>query len=113
MVTVKNWLRKRLSGKESASAGVMSSIPGSGRSSGEGNGNPLQFSCLEKPMDCRAWQVYSMGSQRVGYDLATEHCIAKQKLVVARGFRGGEGGMNGRAQRILRAVKLFCVIMPW
>ena len=31
------------------------SIPGSGRSPGEGNGNPLQYSCLENPMDGRAW----------------------------------------------------------
>ena len=30
-------------------------IPGSGRSSGEGNGNPLQYSCLENPMDQGAW----------------------------------------------------------
>ena len=39
-------------GKESAcNAGDMGSIPGSGRSPGEGNGNPLQYSCLENPMD--------------------------------------------------------------
>ena len=39
-------------GKESAcNAGGPSSIPGSGRSPGEGNGNPLQYSCLENPMD--------------------------------------------------------------
>ena len=31
------------------------SIPGSGRSPGEGNGNPLQYSCLENPMDGGAW----------------------------------------------------------
>ena len=31
------------------------SIPGSGRSPGEGNGNPLQYSCLENPMDGEAW----------------------------------------------------------
>ena len=31
------------------------SIPGSGRSSGEGNGNPLQYSCLEKSLDGGAW----------------------------------------------------------
>ena len=31
------------------------SIPGSGRSSGEGNGNPLQYSCLENPMNRGAW----------------------------------------------------------
>ena len=33
------------------------SIPGSGRSPGEGNGNPLQYSCLESPMDRGAWQA--------------------------------------------------------
>ena len=32
-------------------------IPGSGRSSGKGNGNPLQYSCLENPMDRGAWQA--------------------------------------------------------
>ena len=35
----------------------VSSIPGSGRSSGEGNGNPLQYSCLENPMDRGAWRA--------------------------------------------------------
>ena len=33
----------------------LDSIPGSGRSPGEGNGNPLQYSCLENPMDVGAW----------------------------------------------------------
>ena len=42
--------------KASASnAGNPRSIPGSGRSPGEGNGNPLQYSCLENPMDGGAW----------------------------------------------------------
>ena len=36
-------------------AGGLGSIPGSGRSPGEANGNPLQHSCLENPMDGRAW----------------------------------------------------------
>ena len=36
-------------------AGDLDSIPGSGRSPGEGNGNPLQYSCLENPMDGGAW----------------------------------------------------------
>ena len=35
--------------------GDLGSIPGSGRSPGEGNGNPLQYSCLENPMDGEAW----------------------------------------------------------
>ena len=40
-----------------ASADDIHSIPGSGRSPGEGNGNPLQFSCLGNPMDIGAWQA--------------------------------------------------------
>ena len=47
-------------------AGDPGSIPGSGRSPGEGNGNTLQDSCLENPMDGGAW--WSTGSQRVGDD---------------------------------------------
>ena len=38
-----------------ANAGDASLIPGSGRSPGEGNGNPLQYSCLENSMDKGAW----------------------------------------------------------
>ena len=47
-------------GKASAyNAGDLGSIPGSGRSPGEGNGNPLQYSCLENPMDGGTWLGYS------------------------------------------------------
>ena len=53
-------------GKESAyNAGDLGSIPGSGRSPGEGNGNPLQCSCLENPMDKEAGKLKSMGSQEL------------------------------------------------
>ena len=38
-------------------AGDMGSIPGSGRTHGEGNGNPLQYACLGNPMDREAWQA--------------------------------------------------------
>jgi len=44
-----------------ASAEDEGSIPGSVRSSGEGNGNPLQYSCLENPMDRGAWQAIVHG----------------------------------------------------
>ena len=45
-------------GKESAcNVGDLSLIPGSGRSPGEGNGNPHQYSCLENPMDGGVWQA--------------------------------------------------------
>ena len=40
-------------------------VPGLGRSPGEGNGHPLQCSCLENPMDRGAWRLQSTGSQRV------------------------------------------------
>ena len=40
-----------------ASAGVTGSIPGSGRFPGGGNGNPLQYSCLENLMDREVWQA--------------------------------------------------------
>ena len=47
------------------------SIPGSGRSPGEGNGNPLQYYCLENPKDRRAW-------------MATVHGIAKESDMTSR-----------------------------
>ena len=59
-------------GKESAcNAGDLGLIPGLGRSSGEGNGNPLQYSCLENPMDRKAWQATIHGITRVRYNLVT------------------------------------------
>ena len=49
-------LFSNVDGKVSAyNAGDLGSIPGSGRSPGEGNSNPLQYSCLENPMDGGAW----------------------------------------------------------
>ena len=48
----------RLNGKElSANAGDVGLTPGSGRSPGVGHSNPLQYSCLENPMDRGAWQA--------------------------------------------------------
>ena len=41
------------------------SIPGSGRSPGEGNGSSLQYSCLKNPMDTGAWQATVFGSQEL------------------------------------------------
>ena len=59
--------------KESAcNAGDPGSIPGLGRSPAEGNGNPLQYSCLENPMDRGAWQAIVHGVTRVRHDLATK-----------------------------------------
>ena len=44
------------------------SIPGLGIPPGEGNGHPLQYSCLENPIDRGAWGVWSIGLPRVGHD---------------------------------------------
>ena len=62
-------------GKPSAcNMGDPGSIPGLGRSPGEGNGNPLQYSCLGNPMDRGVWRATDFaatGSQRVGHNWAT------------------------------------------
>ena len=56
-------------GRESAcSAGDLGSIPGLGRSPGEGNGSPLQYPCLENLMDRGAWWATVTVSQGVGHD---------------------------------------------
>ena len=49
-------------------AGDMGLIPGSGRSPGEGNGNPLQSSCLENPRTEESSGLQSIGSQRVSHN---------------------------------------------
>ena len=55
-----------------ANVGDLGSIPRSGRSPGEGNGNPLQYSCLGNPMDRGAWQAIVHGVARVQHDLVTK-----------------------------------------
>ena len=56
-------------------AGDLGSIPGLGRSPGEGNGNPLQYSCLENPMDGGAWR-------------ATVHVVTKDWTPLSRHAQG-------------------------
>ena len=48
--------------------GDLGSIPGSGRSPGGGRGNPLQYPCLENPMDRGAWRATVRGLHRVRHD---------------------------------------------
>ena len=55
-----------------ANSGNMSSTPGSGRSPGAGNGNPLQYSCLGNLMDNGSWQATVHGAARVRHDLANK-----------------------------------------
>ena len=64
-----------------ANAGDVGSIPGSGRSPGVGNGNPLQYSCLKNPMGRGAWQTTVLGvakswTQLRDYTMTTEfRCV--------------------------------------
>ena len=58
-------------------------IAGSGRSSGEGNGNPLQYSRLENPMDRGAWQATVHGFARVRHDLVTKPVLVSARWVRA------------------------------
>ena len=55
----------------------MGSIPGSGKSSGEGNGSPLQFSCLENPVDGGAWwaAVHGVAKSRIRLSDFTLHSL--------------------------------------
>ena len=70
--------------KSACQVGDSGSIPESERYPGEGNGNPLQFSCLGNPMDRGVWwATYSpWGSQRVGYDLVTKPPPQSIKIVI-------------------------------
>ena len=52
-------------------------IPGLGRFPGEGNGNPLQYSCLENPLDRGAWRAIVHGVPKSQTRLSTEHSTAQ------------------------------------
>ena len=58
-------------------AGDMGSIPGLGRSHGEGNGNPLQYSCLGNPMDRGAWQATVHGVTNATEQLNNNNSITE------------------------------------
>ena len=60
------------SNESACNAGDPGSVPGLGRSSGEGNSNPLQHSCLGNPIDRGTWQATVHGVSRVGYNFATK-----------------------------------------
>ena len=57
-----------------ANSGDMGSIAGSGRSPGEGSGNPLQYSCLGNPMDRETWQATVHGVTKSWTQLSDGAC---------------------------------------
>ena len=72
--------------------GDLGSIPGSGRSPGEENGNPLQYSCLENPMDRGAWW-------------ATVHGVAKSQTRLSD-FTFTKKGAKGRTKILMLGINL-------
>ena len=62
------WLNVKEFACSAGDKGDMGSIPGLGRSSGEANGYPLQYSCLENSMDRGGWQATVHGLQRVRHN---------------------------------------------
>ena len=70
-------------GKESAcNAGDPGSIPGSGSSPGEGNGNPLQYSCLENRMDRGAWRATAQGLAKSRTRLSDLHIACQPPVTL-------------------------------
>ena len=71
-------------GKESAcnarDTGDLGMIPGSERSPGEGNRNPIQYSCLKNPMGRGAWRMISNDLQRIRQDRETKHTYSIENV---------------------------------
>ena len=101
------------------------SIPGLGRSSGEGNSNPLEYSCLENLMTEECYRLQSMGSQRVRHNWATALLSlalpTKVHLVKAMVFPvvmyGCESWTIKKAECRIDAFELWCwrtlLKVPW
>ena len=62
----------------------MGSVPGSERSAGEGNGNPLHYSCLENPVDGRAWITVHEGRKESD---TTEYALTHTNRLQSTGIR--------------------------
>ena len=74
------------SGKEFVCQCRSCRIPGSGKSPGEGNGNPLEYCCLVNSMDGEPDGLQSTGLQRVGHDWALSSAVHLQYLYVTNGL---------------------------
>ena len=95
-------LPQRLSGKQyTCNADDAGLIPGSGRPLGGGNSNPLQYSCLEIPMDRGAWQATVHGVARVGCDSACTHTCKHTQVCCVLRLQPPKWNYQMRAQIIL------------
>ena len=69
------WVGSKESAYSAGAAEDVSSIPGSGRSPGRGNSNPLQYSCLGNPMDRGAWRATVHGIIKICTELSMHTCV--------------------------------------
>ena len=77
-----------------ANAGDEGSIPGLGRSPGEANGYPLQYSCLGNPLDRGAWQATVHGGHRVGHDFVIKQQYATTQRGLIAYHLGNQGTLD-------------------
>ena len=92
--------------KETAcSAGEAGSIPASERSPGEGNGNSLQYSCLESPLVRGAWQAIVHEVAIVEHDLATKPLLARVSDGSLIQLLGNKNSVNRRPQLLEKTKK--------
>ena len=94
------WLRGKESACNTGDKRDASSILRSGRAPGEGNGNPLQYSCLENPMDGGAWRV-------------TVYRVAKRQILYRLSHQGSFFLLCIRLSFLLSFVNLFVVILTF
>ena len=87
---------------EEKQAEDVGSIPGSGRSPGVGNGNPLQYSCLGNPVDRGAWQATVHGITRAGPRLSNKAHLSCMALL--GGSQDSPGFSNRRPLKCVPAV---------
>ena len=79
-------------------------IPGWGSSPGEGHGNPLQYSCLEHPMDRDAWRAtVHGGSTELVRTKVTEH---EAQSVLSKTTLKGPAGLQNRISSLIRCIKV-------
>ena len=107
-----------------ATAGDTGLMPGSGRCPGGGHGNPLQYSCLETPRDRGAWQLQSVGSQRVrpawATSISTSAESSDRRLPVwhlsaerGRAWGGERGGNAGGLAEAALTLRWSTVAFLW
>ena len=98
--------------------GDLGSIPGLGRSPGEGNGNPLQDYCLENPMDRGAWSSSSFNAERLYFTCIILFSFKKGSFTAELKLEFPQNGMNcfevfieGFKDEIQCSITLFSLLL--